>query len=181
MEKKNVTLRTERLLLRRYKRSDIPALLPLVGAREVAAQTLRIPHPYTEADAHAMFRRFRKATGHWFGIFLGPQQQLCGGCGLTIDPDHDRAEIGYWIGVPFWGKGIATEAVLELMRYGFEDLKLHRIFAICYTGNDASLRILEKLGMKYEGRSRQHIKKWGEYRDVENYGILADEWRAGRL
>jgi len=174
-------LSTERLLLRRYKRSDIPALLPLIGAREVAAQTLRIPHPYTEADALAMFRRFRKQTGHWFGIFLQPDKQLCGGCGLTVDPDHDRAEIGYWIGMPFWGNGIATEAARELMRYGFEDLKLHRIFAICYTGNDASLRILEKLGMKAEGRSRQHIKKWGEYRDIENYGILADDWKAVRL
>jgi [ribosomal protein S5]-alanine N-acetyltransferase len=182
MTKKTIlTLRTERLLLRPLKRSDIPALLPLIGEREVAAQTLRIPHPYSEADALAMLKRLRAETAHWFGIFLGPEKQLCGGCGLTVDPDHDRAEIGYWIGIPFWGQGIASEATRELMRYGFEDLKLHRIYATCYPGNAASLRILEKLGMKHEGRSRHHIKKWNEYRDSENYGILADEWRAGRL
>ena len=181
MAKDKVTLRTERLLLRPLKRSDIPALLPLIGVREVAAQTLRIPHPYTQADAHAMLKRLRSDAAHWFGLFLGKDEQLCGGGGLYVDHDHDRAEIGYWVGVPFWGKGIASEAARELMRYGFEDLKLHRIHAVCYTGNGASIRILEKLGMKYEGRSHHHIKKWGEYRDSENYGILADEWRAGRL
>lgn len=182
MEKKKVVLRTERLLLRPLKRSDIPALVPLIGAREVAFQTLRVPHPYSEADALAMLRKRSrdKASAH-FGIFLRDTARLCGGIGLMVDPDHDRAEIGYWVGVPFWGKGIASEAARELMRYGFEELKLHRIYAICYAGNEASLRILAKLGMKHEGRSRQHIKKWGEYRDSENYGILADEWRAGRL
>ncbi|HUN88169.1 MAG TPA: GNAT family protein [Terriglobales bacterium] len=179
--KDKVELRTERLLLRRYQRSDIPALLPLIGAREVAAQTLRIPHPYTEADARMMLHRFRSEGAHWFGIFLQPDEQLCGGAGLTVDQNHNRAEIGYWVGVPFWGQGIASEAARELMRYGFEDLKLHRIYAVCYTGNDASIRILEKFGMKHEGHSRQHFRKWGEYRDAENYGILADEWRAGRL
>ena len=172
-----VELRTERLLLRPYTNADIPALLPLIGAREVAAMTLRVPHPYTEEDARAMLQRFSHETMKWFGIFLRAGEELCGGIGLNLEPDHDRAEIGYWIGIPYWGKGIASEAAREVIRYGFEELKLHRIFAICFAGNQASLRILEKLGMTYEGRSRQHIKKWKEYRDVENYGMLAEEWK----
>jgi RimJ/RimL family protein N-acetyltransferase len=68
-----------------------------------------------------------------------------------------------------------------MIRYGFEDLGLNRIFANVYSGNAASQRVLEKLGMKYEGRFRQHVKKWGEFRDTENYGLLADEWKAQRL
>jgi RimJ/RimL family protein N-acetyltransferase len=176
-----IQLRTERLLLRKLKRSDIPTLVPLIGAREVAATTLRIPHPYSEDDARAYLRRLARNKLPWLGIFLLEGEELCGGVGLSPERDHDRAEIGYWIGVPYWGRGIASEATREMMRYGFEALGLHRIFANCYVGNTASQRILEKLGMKYEGRFRQHIKKWGAYRDSENYGLLADEWKAQRL
>jgi RimJ/RimL family protein N-acetyltransferase len=179
--KSNVQLQTERLLLRRYKTPDIPVLVSLIGAREVAAMTLRVPHPYTENDARALLRQIAKdKPPSRFGIFLRDTGQLCGGIGLNLDKDHDRAEIGYWLGIPYWGRGIATEAARAIVRYGFEVLALNRIFAICYRGNDASLRILEKLGMKYEGRSRQHVKKWGEYRDVENFGLLADDWKAAQ-
>jgi len=176
-----VELETERLRLRPHQASDIPALVRLAGAREVAAMTLRIPHPYTEADARAMLERLSRETMKWFAIVLRESNELCGGIGLMMEPEHDRAEIGYWVGVPYWGKGIATEAAREVMRYGFEDLRLHRIFAICYPSNPASLHIVEKLGMKREGCSRLHVKKWGEYRDVDNYGLLADEWKAVRL
>lgn len=177
--KTSVQLQTERLILRSYKPSDISSLVRLIGAREIAATTLRIPHPYTEADARALLRRFakEKPTTH-FGIFLRATGEHCGGAGLNLDPDHDRAELGYWIGLPYWGRGIASEAAREVVRYGFESLGLHRIYANCFVGNEASTKILKKLGMKYEGCFRRHYKKWGEYRDGENYGLLADEWKA---
>jgi ribosomal-protein-alanine N-acetyltransferase len=179
--KRSVQLQTERLILRSYRPSDIPSLVRLIGAREIAATTLRIPHPYNESHAQALLRRFAKEdpVSH-FGIFLRDTGEHCGGAGLNLDPDHDRAELGYWIGVPYWGRGIASEAVREVVRYGFETLGLHRIFANCYVGNDASIRILQKLGMKFEGRLRQHFKKWGEYRDGDNYGLLAAEWKAAQ-
>ena len=177
----SVQLQTERLILRPYRPSDVPSIVRLIGAREVAATTLRIPHPYTEDDARALLRRWakEKVPTH-FGIFLGATGEHCGGAGLNLEPDHDRAELGYWIGVPYWGSGIASEAAREVVRYGFETLGLHRIYANCFVGNDASVKILKKLGMKYEGCFRQHYKKWGEYRDGENYGLLADEWKAAR-
>ncbi len=179
--KASVQLQSERLILRPYRPSDIPSLVRLVGAREIAATTLRIPHPYSEKDARALLRRFskEKPTTH-FGIFLRNTGEHCGGAGLNLELDHDRAELGYWVGVPFWGRGIASEAAEAVMRYGFETLGLHRIYANCYVGNDASTRILVKLGMKYEGRLRHHFKKWNEYRDSDNYGLLADEWKAAR-
>jgi RimJ/RimL family protein N-acetyltransferase len=103
---------------------------------------------------------------------------LYGGMGLMLDEQHSKAEIGYWIGLPFWGRGYATEAAREVVRYGFQDLKLNRIFAGVYGGNEASMRILTKLGFKHEGTLRQHYLKWGRFLDSECYGLLRSEWSA---
>ena len=102
---------------------------------------------------------------------------MCGGIGLRLAPDHQHAELGYWIGVPYWGQGYATEASRELLRYGFEDLGLHRIFASHFKHNPASGRILVKLGMRYEGCQREHLRKWDRFVDSELYGILRQEWK----
>jgi RimJ/RimL family protein N-acetyltransferase len=97
--------------------------------------------------------------------------------GLRIEADHGRAELGYWIGVPYWGNGYATEASRTLVKYGFETLGLHRIFASHVVRNSASARVLRKIGMRHEGCQRGHILKWGEFLDLEIYGMLAsDAW-----
>lgn len=175
-----VILLTERLLLRPLNREDIPALLPLIGAREIAATTLRIPHPYTREDAEKFLdhveRVWQKREGARFGIFLRDGERFCGGIGLHANPEHNHAELGYWIGVPFWGSGYCTEAAREVLKYGFCSLNLNRIHSGHFSNNPASGRILRKLGMKYEGTSRGHILKWGEYLDVELYGLLASEY-----
>lgn len=171
-------LLTQRLLLRDFRREDIPDIVRLAGAREVAATTLRIPHPYTEADAEEFLkRRQERAFGYSFAITLRVSGELCGGVGLHPDPAHPRAELGYWIGVPYWGNGYATEAARAVVDFGFRELKLQRIFAHHFEGNPASARVLEKIGMKHEGCSRQHIEKWGKLLDLENYGILRAEWQ----
>jgi RimJ/RimL family protein N-acetyltransferase len=176
-----VVLTTERLFLRRWSRDDIPALLPLIGAREVAATTLRIPHPYTLDDAESFLKytdgAWEKGEGARFGVFLRDDARLCGGIGLVVNQEHRHAEIGYWIGVPFWGNGYCTEAVRELLNYGFSQLKLDRIHATHFSNNPASGRIMRKVGMKHEGIMRKHIFKWGEFLDVEMYGLLASEYR----
>jgi RimJ/RimL family protein N-acetyltransferase len=165
-------LPTERLLLRRYREEDIPAMVALMGSREVAATTLRIPHPYTEEDARDFLSQSEAGLPLTrFAICVVATGELCGGIGLNVEEAHRRAELGYWIGVPYWRCGYATEAAREMVRYGFEHVS---------AGNDQSGRVLLKLGMKYEGRSRQNILKWGKFIDIENYGLLADEWRASR-
>jgi RimJ/RimL family protein N-acetyltransferase len=172
-------LQTERLMLRLHAPSDIPALMPLIGAREVAATTLRIPHPYTEADAHdfmaGMQEELLNGSGLRLGIVVRESDALCGGVGLRVEPDHRRAELGYWIGVPFWGNGYATEAARALVQYGFETLQLHRIFASHFANNLVSARVLRKIGMRHEGSQRGHILKWGEFLDIEMYGMLASD------
>jgi ribosomal-protein-alanine N-acetyltransferase len=175
-------LQTERLTLRGYMLSDIPAMLPLISAREVAATTLRIPHPYTEAYAQDFIATAQKdiASGNCLrvAIVLRESAIFCGGIGLMIEPDHARAELGYWIGVPYWGNGYATEAARAVVNYGFGSLGLQRIFASHVTHNAASGGVLRKIGMRYEGKMRAHILKWGKFQDLEMYGMLASDAKA---
>jgi [ribosomal protein S5]-alanine N-acetyltransferase len=173
------TLHTERLTLRSFALSDIPALVPLIGAREVAATTLRIPHPYAESDARIFLTICEEDQASGRGINLAimvrDADTLCGGVLLRIEPEHRRAELGYWLGVPHWGKGYATEAARALVKYGFETLGLHRIFASHVARNTASAAVLKKIGMHHEGCQRAHILKWGEFLDLEMYGMLASD------
>jgi [ribosomal protein S5]-alanine N-acetyltransferase len=171
------TLETPRLRLRPYSEADIAELVPLVGTREVAATTLRIPHPYNEQHAREFFVLAQEAGRIWLAITLREDGRQIGGVGLYVDEQHQHAELGYWLGVPYWGKGYATEAACEMLRYGFEDLKLHRIFASHFKHNPASGNILKKLGMGYEGCQREHLLKWDRFVDSELYGILRHEWQ----
>lgn len=172
------TLETERLRLRPYNDTDIPELLPLIGTREVAATTLRIAHPYTEQDARGFLELTNKPDKLWLAITLRGDGRQIGGIGLRIELPQQHAELGYWLGVAYWGQGYATEASREMLRYGFENLGLHRIFASHFKHNPASGRILKKIGMQYEGCQRQHLLKWGQFVDSELYGILRREWKA---
>jgi [ribosomal protein S5]-alanine N-acetyltransferase len=168
-------IETARLTLRPLELSDIPQLVPLIGARQVAATTLRIPHPYSEKDADT-FLAMPPGNETTFAIVVREGNRLCGGMGLRVEEQHRRAELGYWIGVPYWGNGYATEAGQAVIRFGFQQLGLNRIFAAHFRHNPASGRVLAKLGMRYEGRLRQHIWKWGEFVDSEAYAILREEW-----
>ncbi len=170
------TLETARLKLRPYSDADIAALLPLIGAREVAATTLRIPHPYTEQDAKDFIAHTRSGPEIRLAITLRAEGCLIGGVGLRPTDAHRHAELGYWLGLLHWGKGFATEAAREMLRYGFENVGFHRIFASHFKGNIASGRVLKKLGMRYEGCQREHICKWDQLIDLELYGMLRREW-----
>jgi [ribosomal protein S5]-alanine N-acetyltransferase len=172
------TLETPRLKLRPYTEADIPELLPLIGTREVAATTLRIAHPYTEQDAKAFLELAKDPDKLWLAITLRSNGRQIGGIGLRVEKQHQHAELGYWLGVPFWGHGYATEAAADIVRYGFETLALHRIFASHFKHNPASGRILKKVGMKYEGCQREHLLKWDRFVDSELYGLLRREWEA---
>lgn len=177
-------LRTARLLLRSIEREDVPTLVRLAGAREVAATTLQIPYPYSENDAVMFLAKagedFLAGRSVIFAISIPPARELCGAVGLNIAPAHQHAELGYWIGVPFWGRGYVTEAAGAVVAFGFHNLGLRRIFAHHFAGNTASQRILEKIGMRHEGRFPQHIQKWNEFIDIENYGLLAEDFSGGK-
>jgi [ribosomal protein S5]-alanine N-acetyltransferase len=173
----DVNLDTARLRLRTYRESDVAELVPLIGAREIAATTGRIPHPYSVEDARQFLARIEREPEVRLAVTLRDSGRLIGGIGLRLVEQHQNAELGYWLGVPYWGKGYATEAAREMLRYGFEDLRLHRIFANHFMNNPASGRILRKVGMRYEGCQREHFCKWEQFVDLELYGILQREWQ----
>ena len=173
-------LETERLTLNHFTEADIPELVPLIGAREVAENTLRIPHPYEEKHAREFLASVAKENELRLAIRRRNDGRICGGIGLHPDMQHQRAELGYWIGVPYWGNGYATEAARAIVRYGFDNFGLNRIFAAHFQGNEASGNVLRKIGMKHEGRARQAILKWGNFLDLEMYAILRDDMPAAQ-
>lgn len=175
-------LETTRLILRPVQEVDAPRIQELASAREVAATTLRIPHPYPEdggAEFVKMCLSLDPARGECpFAILPRGSDQLIGLCGLEPEFNHRQAEMGYWIGVPYWGRGYATEAAAAMLRFAFLDLELHRVHAAYFSNNPASGRVMEKLGMRFEGIYREHILKYGEFLDLHVYAILRQEWLA---
>ena len=93
-----------------------------------------------------------------------------------LDRDNEKAGLHYWFGVPYWGYGYATEAARELVRHAFQDLGLGRVYADHVARNPASGRVLQKVGMSYEGCLRRDFKKWDRFEDLVLYGMLVEEW-----
>ena len=182
MKLKHPELRTARLTLRCLQEEDASDIKRLAGAKEIADTTLSIPHPYPLEAAlewiSKYHKEFKDGTNLVFGITLTETGELCGTVGLTIEREHDRAELGFWTGLEYWNKGVCTEAAQAVLRHGFENLNLHRIFARHFAGNLASGKVMRKLGMKYEGWMRHHIRKQNHYEDIVCYGILQSDWRA---
>ncbi|MDX1396173.1 MAG: GNAT family N-acetyltransferase [Gemmatimonadota bacterium] len=175
------TLTTDRLLLRPYRDDDADAVQRLAGAEEVARGTLTIPHPYPDGMAAHWIATHEELWSGTEALILAmdsPDDGLVGSIGLMFEMDHNRAELGYWVGVPHWGRGYATEAGRGLLAYGFEHLKLRRVYAQHFAWNVGSGRVLQKLGMRHEGTLRAHHERFGQ-QDSHLYGILASEWTPG--
>jgi RimJ/RimL family protein N-acetyltransferase len=174
-------IETNRLLLRGFTFSDVPRVQELAGQFEIADTTLRIPHPYEEglavkwiAEHGKLYREMRALN---FAIILKPEKLLIGAISLMdIKNTHLTAEMGYWIGKEYWNRGFASEAAKAIIEYGFRTLGMNRIHAHHFSRNEASGRILLKIGMKHEGKLRQHVKKWDKFEDIEMYGILRSEF-----
>lgn len=174
-------LNSERLSLRFFEMTDASAVFRLVRERDIAATTTNIPHPYLEGMAEEWIgthqTKFEDGELINFAITLTSTKELVGAIGLMVNRDFDSAELGYWIGKPYWGKGYCTEAARAVLHYSFNDLNLNRVYAFHYLINPASGKVMEKIGMKKEGIARQHIKKWGVYHDSVGYGILRSEFK----
>ena len=152
----------------------------LAGDRAIADTTLSIPHPYEDGVAEQWIathsEQFEAGVLVNFAITLAADGELLGAIGLHIARRHDRAELGYWIGKPYWNQGYATDAARTVMHHGFERLNLNRIQAHHFFRNPASGRVLLKIGMQREGVFRQYVRKWNAYEDIVGYAILRDEY-----
>lgn len=173
---------TARLRLRAFALADVPRLVTLAGNYEVAQNTLNIPHPYYERDARQWVQvtqeNYAQQTGYAFAIELRATGEFIGGIGLTVERRFDRAEAGYWLGQPYWGQGLASEALAAVLRYGFEELGLNKIYATHMAENPASGQVMLKNGMVKEGELAQHTKRDGRYHDLWQYRLTRAEYAA---
>jgi len=174
-------LRTDRLILREFVEEDWQAMF------EYQSDPLYLMYnPWNHGDEEkardfvAMFMRHQEEDPrrkYQLAIVLpGEEDKVIGNCGVRVQSvgDHE-GDMGYEVAPWHWGKGYATEAARAMLRFGFEELRLHRISAHCIAENAASAHVLEKIGMKLEGRLRK--KEWmkGRWWDTLLYGVLRDE------
>jgi [ribosomal protein S5]-alanine N-acetyltransferase len=169
--RKPLVITTPGALLRPWRPEDAPALARHANNPRVAACMRDLfPSPYTLDDAH---RFIRLATGPSPNLFLAMEVkgETVGGIGIHPLEDVHRgtADIGYWLAEPFWGKGIVTDAVRALVPVVFELTGIMRIQAGIFSGNPASMRVLEKCGFVREAVHRNAITKNGVLMDEVMY------------
>ena len=177
-KKQRPTIKTERLTLRPITREDLPELQRLASDRDIASTTnIEIPKLNMENQwFQERQEAFEEREAVDFAVFHHGSGVLIGAIGLSAEYKKDGSmQLGYWIGRPYWNQGYCTEAAEAVVKYGFVVFGLHRIHARHFTRNPASGRIMQKVGMKYEGTLREAFEKWGKFEDVECYGILKSE------
>jgi RimJ/RimL family protein N-acetyltransferase len=137
--------------IRRWTNLDTVSLVKYANNRKIWLN-LRdaFPHPYTEATAAAFLEMVGCQSPTTF-FAIATQEEAIGGIGVSLNQDVHRltAEMGYWLGEPYWGRGLMTEAVAKFTEYAFESFKLMRIYAEPYASNPSSCRVLEKAGSRW--------------------------------
>ncbi len=170
------TLTTERLVLRPFTLDDAPIVQALASATEIAATTLNLPHPYPDGAAAAWIGKHATAAAdgraYTWAIVRAAGATLLGAITLSVESAHARGGLGYWLGVPYWGQGYTTEAARRTVTFAHTNLGLHRIEAACFPRNRASARVMEKVGLRYEGLLRGYVRKNEIFEDVLLYAAL---------
>ncbi len=177
----DLELNGEMVWVRPLRNSDAESLYEHVQDEAVARWTLWIPHPYPKEDALKFIRKTRRDIRHGksytFGILQTETAGVIGAVSLmNINRHNQSAELGYWLGRRFWGRGYMTEAILLALRFGFERIKLHRVEAEVFEQNAASASVLQKAGFTHEGTARQANHKRGHWHNMHRFGILHSEF-----
>jgi [ribosomal protein S5]-alanine N-acetyltransferase len=171
---------SKRLRLRRLQLSDIPVLVKHANNSKISDQIINIPYPYREEDAIQRFNfiieGFKNKARYVFAITLKEPGELVGEIGLHLDKENNNAQFGYWVAEPFWGKGIATEATAAILHFGFNELKLNKIYATHYPDNIASGKVMLNNGMIKEGELKDHYRINDTYRSVIQYRLTKSEY-----
>jgi RimJ/RimL family protein N-acetyltransferase len=167
-------LETERLLLRPPRREDAKALAVLANDRRIAENTLRIPHPYGLADAER-FIAGANADDDERVFVITRGAAVLGSCGIA-KLDGERPEIGYWLGVAFWGSGYATEAARALIDHAFGDLGYDHLLGGARVSNPASRRVLEKCGFQWTGVGLYRIRAIASSAPVDRFRLDRGLW-----
>ena len=174
-------LETERLSLRPHRADDWAAVAAYANHPDVLRyrpDSVRSPAQIQADLQHLVAAQQREPrTSYHFAVTLKDTQRLIGWCGLSIkDRERQVAELGYDLDRAYWRLGYTTEAARAVAGWGFTILKLHRIFAECHPANAGSMRVMQKLGMAYEGHLRENVWVKGSWWDTIIYAILEREW-----
>jgi len=164
-------------MIRDWTTEDAPSIAKYANNRNIAKWLRdRFPYPYAVQDADAFLAEISRQDPR-VSFALATEREAIGGIGLEIGRDVHRftAELGYWLGEPFWGRGIATEAVRRFTAWAFENLEVYRIYANVFQGNLASSRVLEKAGFQQEACLRASVFKDGRILDQWLYAKIRDD------
>ncbi len=166
-------LATARLVLRAPCRSDAKAIAALANDRRVAANLVRIPHPYAIEDAEQFIAAVNKREGEaCFAVALdGAPIGIC-----SVDRREDGPELGYWLGVPFWGRGFATEAARALIDHAFGGLEHETLISGARVNNPASRRVLEKCGFQWTGVRLSRIRAINSAAPIDRFRLDRGLW-----
>jgi [ribosomal protein S5]-alanine N-acetyltransferase len=177
-------LKTSRLTLRPLVQADAPLIQSAASDRKIAETMISIAHPYPDGEAARYIQRqiAEFAAGRSV-VFIIERQSGQSFCGLIeireIEREHSQAELSYWLAVEAWGQGYMSEVLEGIIRFGFEDLKLNRLYAYHMVKNPSSGKVLQKNGFVQEGVLRQRVRKWGVFEDVKMWAILRQDWQGG--
>ena len=157
-------LYTPRLILRKISPDDIPSLVKYANNKKIADHVLNIPHPYSEPEAvfriSYVVQGFKSKARYVFAIVLKETEEFIGEIGLHLDKDGTIAQLGYWVGEPYWNTGIASEATGAVLKFGFEKLGFDKIFATCHADNAASAKVLVNNGVVQHSMNGNVIQYW---------------------
>lgn len=171
----DITMYTQRCALRPWCKEDAPLLPAIANTKDISWNTsYRFAHPFDlEAAEKYVETKSNNDDSNWnFAVLM--DDEIIGGCGAWRGQDihAHTAEIGYWLGTEYWGKGLATEIVAALVDYLAAATDLEQLSANCFGWNPASPRVLEKCGFVKEGVRKGAVKKWGKRTDMLVYGKL---------
>lgn len=172
---------TDRLIIREYKKSDIDGFLRVIRQKEILATTCGIPENYSRRRAKWWLRMIRKNRiynmAYEYAVILRENGEYIGNVGIiNIDQRHFHADISYYIDRDYMNMGYATEASQAMIGYGFLELGLKKINGVCMSLNIPSRRVMEKIGMTYEGTLRKDLYKDGAFFDLDRLSILREEY-----
>jgi RimJ/RimL family protein N-acetyltransferase len=174
-EESTPVLATARLVLRAPRREDAKTIASLINDRRIAENTSRIPHPYSVADAHAFLAQVNRTPAEPTFLIALADGTVIGGCGIGTLRGPDP-ELGYWIGVPYWGRGYGTEAARAVIDHAFADLGCERLAGGARVSNPASRRVLEKCGFQWTGVSLIRIRALKSSAPVDRFRLDRGLW-----
>ena len=175
-------IKTSQLLLNLPTEKDLVDFLAQINSTDEYSKNLfNIPYPFPKENALKWLQNSAQGieSGETIRFAIREKEvgKLIGTIGLHLNKEHQKAELGYWLGKNFWRKGYLTEALKAVLEFGFKELNLNKIYATHFLFNPNSGKVMLKAGMKFEGVQKQEYLQHGEFLDVNRYSLLKQDFK----